>query len=266
MADEFYADLVSLTDRLRAGRGNGLADANSREACMALARVYFDSVRQSLVEKLGETGALQTLDKQWQAVIRLAHASKTRKVYVEILESLRLQLVELTVATLSNPKRATGAVVFISKEEALIAVTLEKILPNAAKAYRQGITDLGDLARVSFRGPACEFRECLREVLDHQAPDAQVMAEPGFKLDSERTGPTTKQKIRFIRRKRRTSQLDVTEDAVDLIRLDEAAGALTRSIQVRASGVAHAHHERDEVRQLKRYVDAVLCDLLEISG
>ena len=268
MADEFYSELVGLTDYLRGGRANGLADSATSDACMRLARVYFENVRPGLAEQLGDSVMLQALDKQWQAVIRLAHTKKTRKVYVEALETVREQLVELTVAMLSNPKRkSAAAVVLVSKEEALIAATLEKILPDAAKAYRQGITDLNDMSRVSFRGPACEFRECLREVLDHLAPDAQVMAEAGFKLEPERKSPTTKQKIRFIRRqRRRSSQLDATEDAVDIIRLDDAAGTLTRTVQSRASGAAHSHRERDEVRQIKRYADAILCDLLEIGG
>jgi hypothetical protein len=183
------------------------------------------------------------------------------------LENIRAQLVELTVATLSNPKRSPENVVLVSREETLIADTLEKILSDAARSYRQGIVDLGDNSRLSLRGPACEFRECLREVIEHFAPDGDVMAEHGFRLERERKASTTKQKIRFIRRKRRQrSQLEIAEEAVDVIRLDDAAGALTRSIQNRASGAAHAQHERDEVRAIKRYVDAVLCDLLEIRG
>jgi hypothetical protein len=267
MADEFYAELVGLTDHLRGGRVNGLAEADSRDACVSLARAYFERVRPGLAAEIGENASLPSLDKRWQTVIRLAHGKKPRKVYVAALEAIREQLVELTVATLSNPKRPSQNVVLINKEEARIVETLEQILPNAAKSYRQGITDIGDVGRISFRGAACEFRECLREVIDYFAPDGEVMAESGFKLEPERKTPTTKQKIRFIRRKRRrASQLEVTEEAVDVIRLDDAAGALARSVQSRAAATAHAHHERDEVRSVKRYADAILCDLLEIGG
>jgi hypothetical protein len=60
---------------------------------------------------------------------------------------------------------------------------------------------------MSWRGPATDFRESLRETLDHLAPDSAVKAEPGFKLEQNTSGPTMKQKVRFILKKRGVSKL-----------------------------------------------------------
>lgn len=55
------------------------------------------------------------------------------------------------------------------------------LVPTAALSYQQAIRDLADGGRVSYRGPAAELREVLREVLDHQAPDGEVMKSSDYK-------------------------------------------------------------------------------------
>ena len=62
--------------------------------------------------------------------------------------------------------------------------------------------DLRSPNRMSYRGPATDLRECLREVLDHLAPDDAVTSGSGFVLEKDRTSPTMKQKVRFILRSR----------------------------------------------------------------
>jgi hypothetical protein len=75
-------------------------------------------------------------------------------------------------------------------------------VPSAALSYKQAIHDLKDDSRVSFRSPALELRETLREILDHLAPDSEVTAEPGYAQEKDRIGPTMKQKVRFIMKKK----------------------------------------------------------------
>jgi hypothetical protein len=75
------------------------------------------------------------------------------------------------------------------EDEKKIIGMLEALVPSAARSYEQAILDLKDDSRVSFRGPALELREALREILDHLAPDSEVTAAPGYVLS--RTEPLT---------------------------------------------------------------------------
>jgi hypothetical protein len=66
-----------------------------------------------------------------------------------------------------------------SQDDQKIIDTLAGLVPSAALSYQQAIADLKDGSRVSFRGPALELRETLREVVDYMAPDAAVEKSPG---------------------------------------------------------------------------------------
>jgi hypothetical protein len=138
------------------------------------------------------------------------------------------------------------------------------LLPSAAQSYRQAINDLADPQRTSFRGPAHELRESLREVLDHLAPDAEILKSPNFKLEPGRPKPTMKQKVRFIfkARDQSTTESAAPEDAA--ITIDGLVADLTRSIYDHGSLAAHVQRGRRSVEQLKRYVDVIFHDLLEL--
>lgn len=73
-----------------------------------------------------------------------------------------------------------------------------------------------------------------------------------------------KQKVRFILRSRGkgATHRTVAEKSLELI---EALGAdIARAFYERASVSTHVTTTRDEAQQLKRYIDALLFDLLEI--
>jgi hypothetical protein len=139
------------------------------------------------------------------------------------------------------------------------------MLPLASASYEQALRDIAQSTRVSWRGTAGELREVLRELIDHLAPDKTVMSSDGFHLEQDLTKPTQKQKVRYILRARRTGSaaLAVVEDAV--ANVDESVATLVRSTYNRGSASTHALTSSAEVRNLKRYVDAVLAELLEIS-
>ncbi|HKZ03699.1 MAG TPA: hypothetical protein VJ180_15760, partial [Pyrinomonadaceae bacterium] len=92
---------------------------------------------------------------------------------------------------------------------------LDVLVPSAALSYKQAILDLKDDNRVSFRGPALELREALREILDHLAPDSEVTTAHGYAQEKDRTGPPMKQKVRFIMKKKGSrSSSDAPEQTV----------------------------------------------------
>ncbi len=161
-------------------------------------------------------------------------------------------------------RRAGAAVVVATATERQILDTLAKILPLAAASYEQCIIDLGRLPRRSYRGVAHELREVLRESLDYLAPDADVMAEPGFKLEHGVTRPTQRQKALYVLRKRKLPREATAAPELAVSMVEELGAAIARSTYTRGSISAHISTSSQEVRQLKMYVDAVLAELLEI--
>jgi hypothetical protein len=152
----------------------------------------------------------------------------------------------------------------LSQTERAILDTLGKMLPVAAASYEQALLDIAQGKRVSWRGSASELREVLREVIDYLAPDDKVLASPGFQPEPERKLPTQRQKVRYILRARKSNSasVGVAEDSLDTV--DESVAVLARSAYQRGSASTHATAGASEIRNLKRYVDALLAELLEI--
>ena len=163
----------------------------------------------------------------------------------------------------TNPFAALGPA-RMSQIETIILETLKRLIPSAGASYQQALLDLNSEDRLSFRGTANELREALREVLDHLAPDSEVEKADGFKLEPRTMKPTQRQKVRHILRARRLPKtaIKVPEDAVT--RVEEATASLTRSTYDRSSLSAHVTTARQEVEQMKMYIDSVLAELLEI--
>ncbi|WP_316206782.1 MULTISPECIES: hypothetical protein [unclassified Bradyrhizobium] len=152
----------------------------------------------------------------------------------------------------------------VTAEDEQIIKTLQDLVPAAALSYQQALRDLADDSRVSFRGPALELRETLRETLDHLAPDKEVEAMDGYKREPERKGPTMKQKVRFIRSARGLSKSSGAVPEQTATTIDELVGSLTRSVYDMSSVATHVAKERKAVARIKLYVVAVLHEMLEI--
>jgi predicted pPIWI-associating nuclease len=164
-----------------------------------------------------------------------------------------------------NKGNKAGGVPALSREEAAILKTLDALVSSAAASYRQGLQDLAGSERISYRGTAADFRESLRETLDHLAPDAEVIQQQGFVLEQNQTRPTMKQKVRFVlaSRGRHKTQRESAERSMSLI--DELTGGIMRAIYNRASLATHVEERKREVQRVKRYVETVLIDLLEAN-
>lgn len=151
-----------------------------------------------------------------------------------------------------------------TQEDEQVTDKLHALVPSAALSYQQAILDLKDDKRISFRGPALELREALREILDHLAPDSEVTSAPGYVQEKDRTGPTMKQKVRFIMKKKEKRHIsDAPEQAAAAF--EESIAALTRAVYKLSSKATHAAGERQSVVQLRRYVVAILHEIIEPS-
>ncbi len=269
MLGQLIADVEALSASLRRGSAVNVNDQSSKDRAIALATRYFSDVRPQVTRSLSETKAIIEHDSEWQRLVRLAHGNNARKSYLRTLTVLRKGLSEINISSLATAPVASAqasASRNLSREEALILQTLEALVPSAATSYRQGLADLVGIERLSYRGTAAEFRESLRETLDHLAPDADVERQTWFKLEQGQTKPTMKQKVRFVltSRGRNKTQREAAEKSLALI--EELSGEVMRAIYNRASLATHVHGSKLEVHKIKRYVDTVLFDLLEISS
>jgi Predicted pPIWI-associating nuclease len=170
---------------------------------------------------------------------------------------------ELMVPPDSAPPEASPRTTHSDAEQKILN-DLTNRLPSAALSYRQALSDLSDSERVSFRGAAHELREAVREVLDQLAPDEKVINAPGFKFEKDRTKPTMKQKVRFIFKNQQRSSTACGPAEIAADGIAEITASMARSTYDRGSISAHTEQTKAEVLKVKRYVDAVLHDILEV--
>jgi len=266
MIGQLISDVDAFGASLRRGRAVNVNDQDSKDRAIALATRYFGEVRPRVVAANGETDVVLRHDEQWQQLVRLAHGNNARRTYLRTIALVRRGLQEFNITALSTPVSPAdqGNNTQPSREEILVLKTLESLVPSAAASYRQGLSDLVGPDRMSYRGTAAEFRESLRETLDHLAPDAEVQKQDWYKPEDDQKKPTMRQKVRYVltSRERNKTQRDSTERMLTLI--DELSGEVMRAVYNRASLATHIHQSKSEVQKIKRYVDTVLFDLLEI--
>jgi hypothetical protein len=228
----------------------------------SIASEYFEFVRPALEETACRAGLVSEVDTLVQTLVDMASVPLTKHEYYTPLERFRVLILEATLHLMKA--RGTPRLLLSQTERALLG-TLEKMLPGSAKSYEQALRDIAQGTRVSWRGTAAELRDVLREVIDHLAPDEQVRVSEGFQLETGLTGPSQTQKVRFILKARRTGRAAIQTAQGTLQTVDEAVATLARTTYTRGSASAHTSPPNTEIRNLKRYVDALLAELLEIA-
>ena len=231
--------------------------------------MYFRRARPYL-DGLGVHEELRQMDELMQALLKLSQSRNRKQSYNRVLAASRALQNPIEINREMQIGRREGSFALqptvLGGTEALILRTLKQLVPSAALSYEQAIRDIADGDRISYRGTANELREALREVLDRMAPDAEVMASSGWTAEGEQSRPTQRQKVRFILSSRRASSAVVSapERSVELI--DEMIARLTRSVSERSSLSTHVASSRQQVAQLKLYIDSVLAELLQVHG
>lgn len=222
-----------------------------------LCAVYFDARRE-----IADSDEAFAADEIFKELHSAARGKPRRAKVLDRLTKAKQLLVKLEGAALTSA--ATKSAGRRTTTDQLIIETLRDVCPSAAAAYSQALTDLGMDKRESWRGPATDLREALRETLDVLAPDDEVSKESGFKLEKEARRPTMKQKVRYILKKRDTPHgaMAAPESAVQGI--EEILGGITRSVYNRTSISTHTATDKKEVIRVHAWVRLVLCDLLEV--
>lgn len=260
--DQMSEYVAALASAAATGRAKMLSVNVTQPTARSIAKVYFEAVRSELEVVQNRAGLVEEIDYAVQTLLQLAAAPREREAYLGQINELRPYLLEATVDLM---KSAGTSRLVLSETERGILETLTAMLPGTAASYEQALRDIGQGVRVSWRGTATELRETLREVMDHLAPDDQVISSPGFQLEHGLTRPTQRQKVRHILRARRSSSATVAVAEASLNTVDEAVASLARSAYQRGSVSSHTGGSVTEVKKLKRYIDALLAELLEVA-
>jgi DNA-binding TFAR19-related protein (PDSD5 family) len=252
-------DVTRLTSVVVAVRSKLVPPQKVQRIARSIADAYFGSVHSRLQAVQHRAGLADEIEFVIGAILQFSTEPREKTAYLGQVKELRPYLQEAMIDVMKA--RGVRRLV-LSDTERDILNTLERMLPTTASSYEQVLLDIAAGKRVSWRGTGTELREVLREVMDHLAPDGDVMAAPGFKLEDDLKRPTQKQKVRFILKARRRS-VGVAGDSVETV--EEGIAKVVRSTYQRGSATTHASTDAAEVRKLKNYVDALLVELLEIA-
>ncbi|RKZ36141.1 MAG: hypothetical protein DRQ49_18400 [Gammaproteobacteria bacterium] len=260
---EYLKKIRNLLNQARAKQVQAQSIINSSKE---LVIKYFNDIRPVFQSCGLDNESLGGLDNWMQQLLNLSQKSSLKSRYDAIVKSISQELngIEVALITTStdSPSSSTGK---MDGKEQRIATTIASLVESAGLSYKQACLDLRDNTRLSYRGAAAELREALREVLDHLAPDKKVTSQENFKFEKDQKKPTMKQKVQYILKSRgkNKSQTEAPESAVALV--EERVGALARSVYTRSSVSTHISTSKQEVQQIKAYIDVVLGELLEIA-
>lgn len=249
---------------LRKAKGEQVFSKQTRAHLREIAEFYFERLRPTLIDSgigVAELDAPEC-DAVFREMVRISHLRPARSTCLRLLATAKKSLISIDGRILgATAGSRTGGP---SKTDSLIIESLREVSKPAALAYEQALHDLDGPKRLSYRGPAADLREALRETLDVLAVDADVVAQPGFKLEGEAKRPTMKQKVRHILRKRglKSGQLAVPENALEGV--EKFVGDLFRSIYDRSSVSTHTETSKEEVQRVQNWTRLILCELLEI--
>lgn len=258
--------LVNQLDReVKKTRTKQIYQESVRESARYVVDMYFRTTRPDLKRLSISEELLLPADGVVHSLLEATHHRSAAGTYKNAIKAVHVSLLELEkLALIHDGASSTSATPQVDTVDRAIVGTLKKFLPSAACSYEQAIRDLSGNTRLSWRGPATDLREALRETLDHLAPDTNVTAQPGFKLEANTSGPTMKQKVRYILRQRGMPKgaIDTPESAVEAV--EQAVGTFVRSVYSRSSISTHTPTDKNEVLRIRDWVRVVLAELLEL--
>ncbi len=231
-----------------------------RNEAREIVDAYFREYRDPML--IGGLANAPDLDAGMHSLLEVAQRNSTAAKYRATLKELDGCLRSAERQALVSGSSASSAQ--FEPVDKLILATLSGLLPPAARSYEQALSDMRSGERLSWRGPATDLREALRETLDHLAPDDEVSGEPGFKQEKDTTGPTMKQKVRHILRKRGIAKHAMQSPEAATEAVDEIVGTFVRGVYTRSSISTHTPTDRSEILRIRDWVRVALCELLEV--
>lgn len=205
----------------------------------------------------------------WNGKIREVSEILYKRIQHLQLVYLLYRIAEKTGGPFENGSAAEPSVgvelLPVGPSSSSVESALERVDPALAASYRQVRADLADVSRTSWAGTAHELREILGTLLRKLAPDEAVVNQTWFNQEPNTTGPTQKQRVRYILQQRNAGSKE-REVAQHVAALETMVGEVVRAMYSRASDAAHRFKGRTEATRLLNYFDAFAHDLLDIGS
>jgi hypothetical protein len=261
---DFVLKLERKKKELSKNQSLQLNSQTRRDSIRLLIEEYFNTIRPEIMGDSDQDQDISDVDSAMQELLTICHKRGAVKKYQTLLSKVRKGLITIDFRLISTTNSKKDPQID-DKLDMLIIATLSKLIPSSALSYQQALLDLKIPHRYSWRGPATDLREALREVLDHLAPDKDVMAMQGYKQIEGTHGPTMKQKVRYVLKSRGVSGAlsSPAENATEAI--EAAVGSFIRSVYTRSSISTHTPTQKTEVIRIRDFVRIVLCELLEVN-
>jgi Predicted pPIWI-associating nuclease len=245
---------------IRHARGKQIFSAPACAKLHSLAESYFSTVAPGLSNAADPS--VTNAEKVFRTIHQLSRKHPSKAKCLGVLTEAKSLLVRLEgIAIAQAAAKSSGVATAADK---LIVSTLDDICPSAGLAYRQALVDLSDADRHSWRGPATDLREALRETLDILAPDNEVESTGGYKPEADAKRPTMRQKVRYILKSRGAGSGQIATPESALQGIEDMLGGLTRSVYSRSSVSTHTPTTKAEVLRVHTWVRLVLCELLAL--
>ena len=256
-------ELVRLAGLSKKIKTKQVSQKSITEPARCLVDTYFRSKRHLLASSQSHTECVSSIDSLMHSLLEVTHKNIRLVRFKGILGKIKKTLIEAEKLSLPDIKVANQTINLNNNDRSIID-TLKTVSPSAALSYEQATIDMASGERLSWRGPATDYREALRECLDALAPDNNVQSEEGFRLEPNTTGPTMKQKAQYILKKRQQPRnaIKPVQDAINLI--EHYLSVLVRSVYTRANISIHTATGKSEVVRVRDQTRTVLCELLEI--
>jgi len=263
---EFIKRIEGVKKKLNKITSTQLQSATIKSEIRGIVEDYFNEVRPTIIQNSEVNSEIGMIDESSQSLLELCHKNGSVKTYTTLLNKVRGALITTDSKLISREKPIAIKSPNVNQIDTQIIDTLQRIIPSAALSYKQAIEDLSSISRYSWRGPATDLRESLRETLDHLAPDQDVRSMTGYVQNKDTNGPTMKQKVRFILTKRGISktQSEPAENASDTV--ESIVGTFVRSVYSRSNVSTHTPTDKTEVIRIRDFVRVVFCELLEIQS
>ncbi len=259
--NSFKDEISDLYTHIRKLKSKQIQQKSCKDKGKKIVQKYFYEIRQ-ILQELKEVEQ-PSLDRKFQNLLSLTNANSLKSRYLSIIKAIKKELDKAEAQIITLGQKGQNINNGFSNFENQVLSTLKKFCPEADLSYKQALLDIRDGTRVSYKGTANEIRETLREVLSYLAPDEKVKSQEDFKLEKDRDRPTQKQKVSFILRQRDKSKAHIKAPA-EAVEIIEKKGIFTRAVYDRASMSVHNQQAKEEIIQLKRYLDSVLSELLEL--
>ena len=261
---ELQAEVTALIGLLKKIKTKQVGQKRPIESAQAVVDDYFRNVRPDIANIQAEQQVVLDLDSHMQSLLEATHKRSTLSIYKTITEKVKKSLINIEKIALleaSGVKETQN----LNDSDSSIIQTLKIVCPSAALSYEQATIDMLSNERLSWRGPATDYREALRECLDTLAPDSDVESVEGFKLEKNTTRPTMKQKAQYILKNRKQTRNAIKPVQNSIAVVEECVGSFVRSVYTRASISTHTPTNKAEVVRVRDQVRTVLCELLEIT-